>query len=291
LGRAILGLVPLTRGSILFNGQDITRLSGRQRRGQAQNLQVVFQDPYSSLNPTRTIGWTLAEPLLIHGLASRDESYRRACQMLERVGLPPESTRRYPAQFSGGQRQRIAIARALMTSPQLVICDEPSSALDLSVQAQVLNLLTELQQDLSLSYLFIAHNLSVVRRMSHRIVVMYRGRIMESGHAKRVYDAPIHPYTRALLDAEPKANPRIQRERLTAAMLRVVPAPIPGSDKDEGCPYAARCRHAIDDCVRTRPPLVDANGGGQVACIRISDINPLRDLRTNCSQSMSGENA
>ncbi|MFY9887790.1 MAG: dipeptide/oligopeptide/nickel ABC transporter ATP-binding protein, partial [Streptosporangiaceae bacterium] len=195
IARAVLGLTPASAGAVRFEGEDITRASRSRRRALSRDLQVVFQDPYGSLSPTRTIGQTLAEPLIAHGIASGDVARGQVTDMLRRVGLPADATGRFPGEFSGGQRQRIAIARALMPSPRLVICDEPVSALDLSVQAQVLNLLRSLQREYRLSYLFIAHNLAVVRHMSHRIVVLYHGQIMEQGPAAAVYGQPGHPYT------------------------------------------------------------------------------------------------
>ncbi|WP_435159497.1 ATP-binding cassette domain-containing protein, partial [Amycolatopsis sacchari] len=213
LGRAVLGLVDPTAGKIGFDGTDITHARGRQRRLLSADLQVVFQDPYSSLNPTRTIGRTLAETLLAHRRLPRDVVEEYVTIALERVGLDHSAGNRYPSQFSGGQRQRIAIARALIPQPKLVICDEPVSALDLSVQAQVLNLLRRLQADLSLSYLFIAHDLAVVRYLASRTVVLYRGRIMEEGPSDTLYQSPRHPYTQALLAAAPEPDPSRQRVR------------------------------------------------------------------------------
>jgi ABC-type oligopeptide transport system ATPase subunit len=221
LGNAVLGLVPVHRGAIFFDGKDITRARFRERRALSEHLQVVFQDPYSSLNPVRTIGQTLAEPLHVHRKLRRSEREGPIRAMLQRVGLPPEAADRYPAQFSGGQRQRIAIARALMVSPRLIICDEPVSGLDLSVQAQVLNLLFELQRDFGLSYLFISHDLAVVRHVSHRIIVLYRGQIMESGPANQVYEAPSHPYTQALLAAAPVPDPELQEARRAERRARI----------------------------------------------------------------------
>jgi ABC-type glutathione transport system ATPase component len=208
IGRAVLGLAPVHSGAIRFLGRDITRASLAERRVLAADLQVVFQDPYSSLNPARTVGQTLAEPLTVHQGVRGAAATSRVVEMLGRVGLPPDAVRRYPRHFSGGQRQRIAIARALMLSPRLVICDEAVSALDLSVQAQILNLLLELQRDLSLSYVFISHDLGVVRHMSHRIVVLYRGEIVEQGPADKVHEHPSHPYSRALIAAELSPDPR-----------------------------------------------------------------------------------
>jgi peptide/nickel transport system ATP-binding protein len=252
IGRAVLGLNPVHSGQVFFDGTDITRADARTRRAISSSLQVVFQDPYSSLNPARTIGQTLAEPLLVHDRPGRGQTAERVAAMLERVGLPAGTAHRYPGQFSGGQRQRIAIARALMLSPRLVICDEPVSALDLSIQAQVMNLLADLQREMSLGYLFIAHDLPVVRHLSHRIVVLYRGQVMESGPAERLYAFPAHPYTRMLIDAVPEPDPAAQRARRTPREAVAVPAPPART----GCAFAHRCAHAIDICRTARPVLL-----------------------------------
>ncbi|ADB50359.1 ABC transporter ATP-binding protein [Conexibacter woesei] len=269
IGRAVLGLVPVADGAIDFGGSDITHAGHRQRRELSADLQVVFQDPYSSLNPTRTIGQTLRESLWADKHLTPAGVSERVRSMLDRVGLGADAERRYPLQFSGGQRQRIAIARALMARPRLVICDEPVSALDLSVQAQVLNLLRELQAELGLGYLFVAHDLAVVRHLSRRIVVLYRGRVMEQGDAATLFERPAHPYTRALLDAAPVPDPERQRRRRAAAVRQgsastVVPA--------EACPFAARCPHAIDACTTRRPPLEATPEGSLVACLRWQEL-------------------
>jgi oligopeptide/dipeptide ABC transporter ATP-binding protein len=270
IGRAILGLTPIKEGTVTFDGADITRAGYRQRRRLSADLQVVFQDPYSSFNPTRTIGHTLAETLRVHNDRSRAEITDRVREMLEHVGLSPDAASRYPAHFSGGQRQRIAIARALMARPRLVICDEPVSALDLSVQAQVLNLLSDLQHEFRLGYLFIAHDLPVVRHLSHRIIVLYRGRIMEQGEAKRIYERPVHPYTRTLLEAVPVPDPDLQRARRGARTARRVDAPlVSGAD---ACPFAARCPYAIDICVAKRPQLEVTPDGSAIACHRWQEL-------------------
>ncbi|MFZ3572236.1 ATP-binding cassette domain-containing protein [Streptomyces sp. BH097] len=219
LANIVLGFRPPTEGHIRFRGRDITHAGRRERRTLSSEIQAVFQDPYSSLNPTRQVGTSIAEPLLLQSSAlSRRDIAARVRDMLVRVGLPPDAGDRYPAHFSGGQRQRIAIARALIINPSLVICDEPVSALDLSVQAQILNLLAELQESMGLSYLFIAHDLAVVRFLSHRMAVMHQGRIVETGPAERVYSAPSDPYTRQLLAAVPDPDPaRAPSQRLTVA--------------------------------------------------------------------------
>jgi oligopeptide/dipeptide ABC transporter ATP-binding protein len=273
ISRAVLGLTPASGGTVRFEGEDITRASRSRRRALSRDLQVVFQDPYGSLSPTRTIGQTLAEPLIAHHLASPEEAKGQVAAMLARVGLPADARSRFPGEFSGGQRQRVAIARALMPSPRLVICDEPVSALDLSVQAQVLNLLRGLQREYRLSYLFIAHNLAVVRHVSHRIVVLYRGQIMEQGPAAAVYDRPGHPYTRALLRAVPEADPRVQAaRRAAAASAQTVSGQAAEEAETRGCPFAPRCPYVIADCREARPPLRPAPGGTEVACIRAGEI-------------------
>jgi oligopeptide/dipeptide ABC transporter ATP-binding protein len=268
IGRAVLGLESPTDGRIEFAGEDITRADHNRRRALSRDLQVIFQDPYSSLNPTRTVAQTLGESLRAEKLAG-DEVRSRVIAMLERVGLPATAADRYPSGFSGGQRQRIAIARALVAQPRLVICDEPVSALDLSVQAQVLNLLRELQDEFALGYLFVAHDLDVVRHLSHRIMVLYRGQIMEQGPAEAVYSRPMHPYTRTLLEAAPVPDP----VRQAAHRLRRVRAgDNTGPVSAAGCPFATRCPHAAPLCHAERPPLEQTPAGTTVACHRWQEL-------------------
>ncbi|MGH3295829.1 MAG: ATP-binding cassette domain-containing protein [Trebonia sp.] len=238
LGRAVLGLVPVTAGTISFGGRDITRLGRRERITLAASLQVVFQDPNSSLNPARTVGSSLAEPLLAQR-RPRGEARERVAAMLERVGLPRDAAGRYPRQFSGGQKQRIAIARALIVSPQLVVCDEALSALDLSVQAQIINLLLELRRDLGLAYLVIGHDLAVIRHLADRVVVLRKGQVVEQGTAAQVCEQPADPYTKALMEAAPVPDPRQERARLTAraAQLTVPERPeVTVPERPEGRP-------------------------------------------------------
>ncbi len=267
IARAVVGLAPIGSGSVRFRGQDISRLDFAGRRRLYRHVQLVFQDPYGSLNPSRMIGRTLAEPLQASGERDRAVVQARVRGMLDRVGLPGESADRYPGELSGGQRQRVAIARALMLSPQLVILDEPLSALDLSVQAQILNLLRELQATSGLSYVFISHDLEVVRYLCDRVVVMYAGRIVETGPAGRVSSQPAHPYTYMLHQASPVPDPRAQRQRHAAAARLPAPPgqPQPGTGQ---CGFAPRCPYAVSRCW-TEPPILRAVADqGAAACHR-----------------------
>jgi len=270
VAKAILGLTQVNSGSVLFAGTDITHLPFKQRRETYREMQIVFQDPYSSLNPARTIGSTLSEPLKAFGERDSEAVRDRVRDMLERVHLPSGAADRYPWQFSGGQRQRIAIARALMLSPRLVILDEAVSSLDLSIQAQVLNLLQELQETSALSYLFISHDLGVVRHMCDRVVVLYRGRVMESGPALSVSGrGSAHPYTYTLNEAVPVPNPNAQRARRAA--VRMLLTPLPGGTtkiRDEQCVFAPRCPWNQPKCWNERPSLRPAYPNGVVACHR-----------------------
>ena len=256
IGRAILGLNPVAEGRITFDGQDITHIHAKDRKDVAENLQVVFQDPYSSLNPSLTVGQILSEPLMAKKKMSTADARARISDLLGKVGLPKDAIDRFPSRFSGGQRQRIAIARSLALSPKLVICDEPVSALDLSTQAQVLNLLSDLRGSSQLAYLFIAHDLAVVKHLSQRIVVLYRGRIMEEGDASEVYNNPSHPYTRALIAAAPVPNVAEQRARREhrASTVSASSSAILHMAGD-GCPFAGRCPWVQDVCKTKRPAM------------------------------------
>jgi peptide/nickel transport system ATP-binding protein len=265
IARAVLGLVPVSAGDIVFNGCTITNLSFKARRSLYRELQLVFQDPFSSLNPDRTIGATLAEPLESFGINTRGEVRRRVAEILERVHLAGGVLARFPNELSGGQRQRVAIARALILQPRLVICDEAVSALDLSVQAQILDLLAELQAHLGLTYLFISHDLDVVRHMCEETIVLYRGQVMECGPTSDLTKAPAHPYTDALQRAAPVPDPRLQKHR--RAPLRPVVAAPSGGDPDIGCAFAPRCAYAVAACWSKRPHL-RAAGAVSVACDR-----------------------
>lgn len=267
IGRAVLGLAPIRTGSVVFEGQDITNASFKDRRKLSRFLQVVFQDATGSLNPTRTVWQTLAEPLLVHGQRNRKAVTRRVEWALEHVGMHFEDSWKYPRQFSGGQRQRISIARALMMSPHLIICDEPTSALDLSIQAQLLNLLSELQHTLRLSYLFISHDLAVVRHIAQRMVVLYQGTIMEFGTAEQVYERPAHPYSIALLRAEPRmeARPLVRKEvRRTSA--------LPHKSEPNACVFLHRCLFATDECAREKPALRRSRSGSLAACHNLEAV-------------------
>jgi oligopeptide/dipeptide ABC transporter ATP-binding protein len=268
LANAILGLVTPSAGTIWFAGEEISTASAHRRQRLTQDIQAVFQDPHGSLNPVRTVGQTLEEPLLAHRRMTRAQRRAAVAAALERVGLDPDSARHRPAQFSGGQLQRIAIARALMLSPRLVVCDEAVSALDLSIQAQILNLLRQLQRELGLSYLFISHDLAVVRHISDRVAVLYHGRPMETGTVSDVCDHPAHPYTQALLAAAPVPDPVHQRRR-HMQHLPTGPADT-APPTDAGCPFRTRCRHALDRCAG--PLTVHTRPSGIVACHRYGEL-------------------
>jgi peptide/nickel transport system ATP-binding protein len=266
LARCIAGLIPATSGTVTFDGKDITNLSRRAMRPFRREIQMIFQDPYGSLNPRRRVGSIIGDPFVIHRTATGAERKKAVQELMERVGLNPEHYNRFPAEFSGGQRQRIGVARALALRPKLIICDEPVSALDVSIQAQVLNLLSDLQDDFGLSYLFIAHDLSVVRHVSDAVVVMYLGRAAEQGPRDTVYDTPRHPYSAALLSAAPAADPESAAARQRIILTGDVPSPInpPG-----GCRFHPRCPKAQELCSEQEPPLEGKAGdpaGHLTAC-------------------------
>jgi oligopeptide/dipeptide ABC transporter ATP-binding protein len=250
LGKCIVRLHQPTGGEIRFEGADLAPLGGRALKPYRRHLQMVFQDPVESLNARHTVGEIIGEPLDIHGIGDRAERRRQVLALLDKVGLPAAAADRYPFEFSGGQRQRIGIARALALNPRLLVCDEPVSALDVSIQSQVLNLFLDLQRELKLSYLFIAHNLAVVKHVSDRVAIMYLGRIVEVAPADDIYRAPKHPYTRALLSAIPRPDPNRRRERIV--LQGDVPSPI---DPPSGCPFHPRCRFATDRCKVEAPTL------------------------------------
>jgi oligopeptide/dipeptide ABC transporter ATP-binding protein len=263
LARCIVRLYDLTAGSITFEGEDITGLSRRKLRPVRRELQMVFQDPYASLNPRKRVGTILADPLRIHDYGDREKIKDRVRELLELVGLSPEHVNRYPHEFSGGQRQRIGVARAVALHPKLIVADEPVSALDVSIRAQVINLLDDLQDELSLTYVFIAHDLGVVRHVSDRIAVMYLGKIVEISPAEELYQEPVHPYTEALLSAVPVPDPDLSARRERIVLEGDVPSPVmPPS----GCRFHSRCRYATEICKVEEPPLVPhGNSQGHLA--------------------------
>jgi oligopeptide transport system ATP-binding protein len=263
LGRLLVRLHEPTSGSVRFGGSDITTLSRRRLRPYRREMQMIFQDPYASLNPRKRVGQILGDPFEIHGGLSREKTRLRVRELLETVGLSPDHVNRYPHEFSGGQRQRIGVARALALNPKLIVADEPVSALDVSIQAQVINLLDDLQSDFDLTYVFIAHDLGVVRHVSDRIAVMYLGVIVEVGPSDELFLAPVHPYTEALLSAIPaiEGEEEVRRERIV--LEGEVPSPVA---PPAGCRFHTRCRYATDICKIERPPLVDHGGGRFAAC-------------------------
>ncbi|WP_434399617.1 ABC transporter ATP-binding protein [Planococcus sp. 11815] len=260
-GRTILRLMKPTGGEILFEGKDITRLSGSKLQKARRDFQMVFQDPYASLNPTQMVGDIIAEPILNYEKRNKKELELEIKTLLKRVGLPEEAYYKYAHEFSGGQRQRIGIARALALHPKLIVADEPVSALDVSVQSQVLNLLKELQIEFDLTYLFIAHDLSVVKHMSDRIGVMYLGNLVELASNKDLYKEPLHPYTQALISAIPEPNPAKRKERIV--LKGDVPSP---QNPPAGCPFHTRCPMAMEICSQEKPALAEVRPGHQVAC-------------------------
>jgi oligopeptide/dipeptide ABC transporter ATP-binding protein len=263
LARLMCRLLPVTQGTIEFDGQDITDLKGDKLRQLRREIQMIFQDPYSSLNPRKRVGAIIGDPFEIHGLAEGKERKKRVQELMEVVGLNPEHYNRFPAEFSGGQRQRIGVARALALRPKLIICDEPVSALDVSIQAQVINLLEELQDEFHLTYVFIAHDLSVVRHVSDRVGVMYLGKIVELADARRLYAEPKHPYTGALLSAVPVPDPDLAQQRERVILLGDVPSPI---DPPSGCRFHPRCPKAQQRCIDEEPPLERKASGDLAAC-------------------------
>ena len=262
-GRAIVKIYEPTDGKVYFEGKDITTIKGKELKEFRKKMQMIFQDPYASLNPRMTVGEIIREPMDIHNIFdTKEERENRVRELLEIVGLKPDHIRRYPHEFSGGQRQRIGIARTLALNPKFIVCDEPISALDVSIQAQVINLLENIQEEMGISYLFIAHDLSMVKHISDRIGVMYLGNLVEVGDAEEVYRRPLHPYTQALLSAVPIPDPKTARERERIVLEGELPSPI---DPPSGCVFRTRCPHATERCAKEKPAIMDV-GERKVAC-------------------------
>ncbi|HNR46528.1 MAG TPA: dipeptide ABC transporter ATP-binding protein [Anaerolineaceae bacterium] len=262
-GRAILQLHRPTSGSVIFEGRDLVKTKGEELRLMRRKMQMIFQDPYASLNPRMTVGEIIGEPVLVHGIMDRKASEKRVEELLSLVGLNPAYANRYPHEFSGGQRQRVGVARALALNPSLIVCDEPISALDVSIQAQVVNLLEDLQKQLGLTYLFIAHDLSMVRHISNRVAVMYLGSMVELATRDDVYYHPLHPYTQALLSAVPIPDPIAEEKRQRQILKGEIPSPI---NPPSGCRFRTRCPHATDICAEKRPEWREVTPGHFVAC-------------------------
>ena len=263
LARVITRLLPVTEGSVEFDGQDVTKLRGKGLRALRREIQMIFQDPYSSLNPRKRVGTIIGDPFAIHGIAEGADRKRRVQELMEVVGLNPEHFNRFPNEFSGGQRQRIGVARALALHPRLIICDEPVSALDVSIQAQIINMLNDLQNEFGLTYVFIAHDLSVVRHISDRVAVMYLGKVVELADAGRLYRQASHPYAAALLSAVPVADPELAAKRERVILKGDVPSPI---DPPSGCRFHPRCPKAQQRCIDEEPPLTAKESGDLAAC-------------------------
>jgi oligopeptide/dipeptide ABC transporter ATP-binding protein len=279
LGRTIVRLLEATDGEILFEGREITHLGPRRLRPLRREMQMIFQDPYASLNPRKRVGSIIGDPLKIHGIGSKQDRKRRVQELLETVGLSPEHYNRFPHEFSGGQRQRIGVARALALRPKLIIADEPVSALDVSIQSQILNLLEDLQQEFELTYIFIAHDLGVVRHVSDRIAVMYLGKLVEVSPAEELYDRPIMPYTEALLSAVPVPDPDLSERRERIVLTGDVPSPI---DPPAGCRFHPRCRYMTQVCREIEPPLT-AFDGHLSACHHPLNVSKEEALRAEAA--------
>jgi oligopeptide transport system ATP-binding protein len=265
IGRCLLMLYRPTAGQVLFQGADVNRVNRRDAIRLRRNAQAIFQDPFSSLDPRMTVEQLLSEPMIIHRLARRQERPAKVAELLATVGMNPGMAARYPHELSGGQRQRVAIARALAIKPAFIVCDEPVSALDVSVQAQVLNLFEDLQEQFGLTYLFIAHDLSVVRHIAERVAIMYLGHMIEVADREEIFTNPLHPYTQALLSAAPIPDPVVEAERQRIVLTGEIPSP---ANKPVGCVFHQRCPIAIDECKEAMPPLREARAGHHVACIR-----------------------
>lgn len=262
-GRSIIRLFDITDGEILYKGEDIGKLRESALKPYRRKMQAIFQDPYSSLNPTLTVEDLISEPLNVYNIGNKKERKERVLELLEKVGLNKRHMDRYPHEFSGGQRQRIGIARSLSTNPEFILCDEPISALDVSIQAQVVNMLEDLQEEMGLTYLFIAHDLSMVRHISHRIGVMYLGKLIEIGSSEEIYNHPAHPYTQALLSSVLEPEPRMAKGKSIKALEGDVPSPL---NPPSGCKFVTRCKYATKKCHEIEPELKEISPGHMVAC-------------------------
>lgn len=283
-GRAIIQLYRPTDGDVIFDGQNLCDLDEKALHPMRRDLQMIFQDPYASLNPRMTVGDIIAEPLKVHNLASGRDLRRRVQELMDTVGLDPRFIRRYPHEFSGGQRQRIGIARALACEPRFIVCDEPISALDVSIQAQIMNLMEDLQQEFDLTFLFIAHDLAAVRHISDRIAVMYLGRLAELADGEEIYENPLHPYTEALMSAVPIPDPEIEREREQIVLEGDVPSPL---DPPSGCVFHTRCPYAWERCKKEVPEFKEAADGHQVACHLVDEPERRAQVRHTMTSASS----
>lgn len=270
IGRVILRLLAATEGQVLFEGKDVLKMSADSVRHLRKEMQIIFQDPYASLNPRMTVGDAIGEPLYIHNIAKGADATARVQELLKLVGLQAYHANRYPHEFSGGQRQRIGIARALAVNPKFIVCDEPVSALDVSIQAQVINLLEDLQEQLGLTYLFIAHDLSVVRHISTRVAVMYVGKVVELADRDELYENPLHPYTQALLSAIPIPDPRVEQRRKRIVLIGDIPSPV---NPPSGCRFHTRCPIAFDRCTVEEPAFLEYGSGHSTACHWVQEHN------------------
>jgi oligopeptide/dipeptide ABC transporter ATP-binding protein len=288
LGRCIVRLLEPTEGDVVFEGRSIGKLGARSLRPLRREMQMVFQDPYASLNPRKRVGTIISDPMKIHGIGDRRERKKRVEELLQTVGLSPEHYNRFPHEFSGGQRQRIGVARALALRPKLVVADEPVSALDVSIQAQMVNLLEDLQDEFGLTYVFIAHDLGVVRHVSDRIAVMYLGKLVELSPAEELYTRPIMPYTEALLSAVPIPDPDLSEKRERIVLQGDVPSPI---HPPSGCRFHPRCRYATDICSQVEPPLVDYGNGHLAACHHPLNVDKATLEQVSASAKHSPESA
>ncbi len=284
LGKALLRLTPITGGQAIYKGKDIAHLSDAEMREQRKNLQMIFQDPYASLNPRMTVGNIIGEPIRTFGLAQGRSVQSIVQELMETVGLSRRFIKRYPHEFSGGQRQRIGIARALAVNPEFIVADEPISALDVSIQAQIMNLMDDLQKEKNLTYLFISHDLRAVRHVADRVAVMYLGEIVELAGGQDIYAEPLHPYSKALISAVPVPDPEIEAKRERIILTGDVPSPI---NPPSGCHFHTRCPYAIEDCKRIEPELVEIKPNHYAACIRISPENP--HIEENAEPHEAGE--